>query len=241
MEKIKLSVIVPVFNEELIIAEALKKITDFLIKKSYSWEIIVIDDGSFDKTTMIVDSFGLKNLRLEKLSVNRGKGGAIRRGVELANGEFIIFTDVDLSVPIEYVDKFLLELEKGNPIVIGSRRIIGSKIIKHQGWLRESMGRGFTFLSRIVTGTNTSDFTCGLKGFRADVAKKIFAKSVLNRWVFDSEVIFLAQKFKFRIVEIPVEWINREDSRIESLGSTGFKSFMELMQIRLNDFAGKYD
>jgi len=241
MTKIKLSVLIPAYNEELIIRKSLEEVVNFLKGKKYNWEIIVIDDGSSDKTPIIVEGFGLENLKLEKLSINTGKGGAIRRGVEMADGEFIIFTDVDLSVPIEYVDKFLLKLEKGSPIVIGSRRVMGSKIIRHQGWLRENMGRVFTFLSRFATGTNISDFTCGFKGFRTEVAKKIFSKSIINRWVFDSEVIFLAKKFKFRIVEIPVEWINRKDSRVTSLGSAGLNSLVELLKIKFNDIAGKYD
>jgi len=241
MKKIKLSVIVPVYNEELAIGESLKKITSFLKRKNYTWEVVVVDDGSRDKTENVVKSLRLDGVRFEKLSENQGKGAAIRRGVAAAEGEFIIFTDADLSVPIEYADKLLFRLETGPEVVIGSRRTKGSKIVKHQPFIRESMGRVFTLLSRLATGTWVTDFTCGFKGFEAKAAKKIFAKSLINRWVFDSEIIFLAKKFGYKISEVPVEWINREDSRIRSLGSTGYKSLVELMQIRLNDFAGKYD
>ena len=241
MRKIKLSVIVPVYNEELAIAKTLDTILSFLKRKKYNWEIIVVDDGSLDNTSGIVQEMKTKDIRLEKLTNNQGKGAAIRRGVMTSRGELIIFTDADLSVPIEFMDKIIGKLENGYDVVIGSRRIEGSKIIKHQNFLRENMGRVFTLLSQMVTGTWVSDFTCGFKGFKTYCAKSVFSRSLLNRWVFDSEIIFLARKFKFRIGEVAVEWINREDSRIKSLGSTGYKSFLELMQIRLNDFKGKYD
>lgn len=241
MKRIKLSIIVPVYNEESGIEETLKKITDFLKRKNYDWEVIVVDDGSRDKTGDVVKSLNLEGVRLEKLPQNQGKGAAIRRGVAIAGGDYIIFTDADLSVPIEFTDKLMNKLQAGFKVVVGSRRTKGARIIKHQNFVRENLGRVFTFLSQVVTGTRVSDFTCGFKGFETKTAKKIFLKSLINRWVFDSEVIFLAKKFKYGIAEVPVEWINREDSRIKSLGSAGYTSFLALMQIRLNDLEGKYD
>lgn len=238
---VELSVIVPVYNEETAITQTLKEIADFLRKKNYAWEVVVVDDGSRDKTVEMVGDLKLAEVRLERLPQNQGKGAAIRKGVEKANGKFIIFTDADLSVPIGFIDPFMKKLEEGYKVVIGSRRAAGAKIVKHQPLLRESMGRIFTLLSIAVVGRWVSDFTCGFKGFESKAAKKIFSKSLINRWVFDSEIIFLAKKFEYKITELPVDWVNREDSRIRSLGSTGLKSFGELVQIRLNDLAGKYD
>lgn len=241
MENIKLSLVIPVYNEELGISETLKKISDFLGKKNYKWEILIVDDGSSDSTEAKVRRLKIHNIRFKKLSKNLGKGAAIRKGVRVARGEFVVFTDADLSVPIQFTDKLIDRLESGYEVVVGSRRIRGSKILRHQSFLRENMGRMFTFLSRIVTGVRISDFTCGFKGFRRTAAKKIFSRSLINRWVFDSEIIFLASKFKYKISEIPVKWMNREDSRVKSLGGVGYESLLELAKIRFNNFAGKYD
>ncbi len=241
MKNITLSVLIPVYNEEKIIVDTLNKISSFLKSKRYIWEIVVVDDGSKDKTVENVKKQNFPHVRLVTLAANKGKGGALREGVAAAEGDYILFMDADLSVPIATIDPFLETLQKGDDVVIGSRRVKGAKIVKHQKWLRETMGRIFTFLSRIVTDTYLSDFTCGFKGFEKNAAKKIFGKSLIDRWVFDAEILFLAHKFGYTIKEFPVEWVNREDSRIISLGGTGYKSFLELLQIRYNDLTGKYD
>lgn len=235
----KLTLIIPAYNEEKIISETLESILNFLSPKTYTWEVIVVDDGSEDKTSKIVERFNRKQVRLVKLPENRGKGAAIRAGVKESRGEFIIFSDADLSVPIENIDKFLLELRK-NDVVIGSRRIKGSKILVHQPWLRENMGKVFTFLTRLILNSKISDFTCGFKGFRREAALDIFGKAELDRWAYDAEILFLAQKRGAKIAEIPIFWKNREDTRVV-LGNAVLVSLTGLLQIRLNDILGKYD
>lgn len=238
-KKITLSLVVPAYNEEKIIGENLKKIIRFLSGRKYGWEIIVADDGSKDGTSDIVKNFQNSNVRLIKLDKNKGKGAALRAGFLAARGEYALFSDADLSVPIESLDNFLEKLRE-NYVVIGSRRIKGAKILMHQPFIRENMGRVFTFLTKIVTGVNISDFTCGFKGFRNRAAKKIFAKSLINRWAYDAEIIFLARKFGFKVAQIPVSWTNRKDTRVV-LGNVILESFRDLVRIRLNDFQGKYD
>ena len=235
----KLTLIIPAYNEEKIISETLKSVLNFLSPKTYTWEVIVVDDGSKDKTSAIIKSFKKPGIRLISYAKNRGKGAAIRMGVKKARGEFIIFSDADLSVPIENIDKFLLELRK-NDVVIGSRRIKGSKILVHQPWLRESMGRVFTFLTRLILNSKISDFTCGFKGFRREAALDIFGKAKLDRWAYDAEILFLAQKRGDKIAETPIFWKNREDTRV-ALGNAALVSFIDLLRIRLNDILGKYD
>src|SRR4030042_4743592 len=176
---IKLSLIIPAYNEEKIIADNLEKISNFLKAKEYSWEIIVVNDGSKDNTAKIVEKICErdKKIRTLSLNVNQGKGAAIRAGVLGAKGEYILFSDADLSVPINFVDSFLVTLEEGADVTIGSRRAVHSNIIKHQKLLRESLGRAFTMLSKITTFTNISDFTCGFKGFERDAAIAIFSRT----------------------------------------------------------------
>lgn len=238
-KKTRLTLIIPAYNEEKIIGETLESVFNFLSQKTYIWEIIVVDDGSKDKTSAIVKSFKKPGIRLISLTENKGKGAAIRAGVKESRGEFIIFSDVDLSVPIENIDEFLLELKK-NDVAIGSRRIKGSKILVHQPWLRENMGRVFTFLTRLILKSKISDFTCGFKGFRREAALDIFGKAKLDRWAYDAEILFLAQKRGAKIAEIPIFWKNREDTRVV-LGSAVLVSLTGLLQIRFNDLLGKYD
>lgn len=240
IKKIFLSVIIPAYNEEKIIGENLKKIVGFLSRQKYSWEIVVVDDGSKDRTSEIVKSLKNPRIKLIKLSKNSGKGAALREGVKNAAGDSVIFTDADLSVPIDFLSLFLEKLKDGSDVVIGSRRTKGSKIIRHQPLLRETMGRFYTLLSNLVTGTNISDFTCGFKGFTARAAHTIFSKSLVDRWSYDVEILYLANKLGFRILEIPVSWINREETRV-SLGSAVTTSFTDLIRIRFNDLLGKYD
>ena len=159
-KKITLSLVVPAYNEEKIIGKNLKKIIRFLSNRKYSWEIIVADDGSKDRTSDIVKNFKNSNVRLVKLDKNKGKGAALKAGFLAARGEYALFSDADLSVPIQSIDEVLKKLQEYN-VVIGSRRIRGAKILIHQPFVRESMARVFTFLTKIVTGINISDFTCG--------------------------------------------------------------------------------
>jgi len=238
-KKIYLSVIIPAYNEEKIIENSLSIILKFLDKRSFKWEIIVVDDGSSDKTKSLVKTFSKNNVRLVSLLSNKGKGAALREGVKYANGEFVIYTDADLSVPIKYINTFLRFLESGFDVVIGSRRVKGSNIKIHQPIVREVMGRFYTFLTKVITLNNISDFTCGFKGFRRSASKKIFKNSKIDRWAYDSEILFLAKKYNYTISQVPVEWLNREDSRVR-LGLVVFESFKDLLSVRFNDILGKY-
>jgi dolichyl-phosphate beta-glucosyltransferase len=235
-----LSVIIPAYNEEKILNKTLTEIISFLKGKKYSWEILLVDDGSCDKTSYIVKNFKNKRIRLLVLSKNSGKGAALRTGFLKANGKYIIYSDADLSVGINNVDKFIKKLEMGSDVVIGSRRIAGSKIEVHQPLIRETMGRFYTFLTKIITWMNIADFTCGFKGFRHDAAKKIFINSKVDRWAYDSEIMFLAKKFGFNITQEPVSWVNRQDSRVQ-LSLVVFESLKDLLSIRANDILGRYN
>jgi dolichyl-phosphate beta-glucosyltransferase len=240
-KNIELSLIIPAYNEGKIIKDTLERVYKFLTKKDYGWEVIVVDDGSDDNTTDLVRIFADKNegIRLIKFPENRGKGAALKAGVKEAKGKCIVYSDADLSVPLKYIDRTLLHLKNSN-LVIGSRRAEGAEILVHQSWLRESLGRIFTLLTRCVLVMDISDFTCGFKGFRSKAGKDIFGRALLERWAYDSELLFLAKKLRYKITELPVSWKNRKDTRVV-LGRAVITSFIDLIRIRLNDFLGRYD
>lgn len=235
-----LSFIIPAFNEALRIKPGLEKAISFLKKQNFSWEIIVIDDGSGDKTSQLISRLGKKekNLKLISSAKNFGKGHAVRVGVEAASGDFIIFSDADFPVPPYFILIFLEKLKKFEA-VYGSRRSHESKIVKHQGRLRESLGGGFTRLSNLALGLNFTDITCGFKGFKQETAKKIFARQKINRWSFDAEVLFLTKKYKIKSRELPVEWRNVGGTKVFILRDI-VTSFFDLMKIRIYDLCGAY-
>lgn len=237
---IEFSLVIPAYNEEGVIKKNLKKVLKYLSKKPYSWEIIVVDDGSSDATSEIVRKLKEARVRLIKLHKNQGKGAALRKGILEANGKYIIFSDADLSVPIANIDKFINTLKSEADVVIASRRIKGAKIAIPQPWYRELMGRFYTYLTKIVLTTNLADFTCGFKGFKNTAAKDIFARGVIDRWAYDSEILFLANKLGYKIVQIPIVWKNRQDTRVR-LKDVIFESFVDLLLIRLNYFFGRYN
>lgn len=232
-----LSLIVPAYNEEKIIKKSLESIVNFLLKKNYSWEVILVDDGSRDKTVSIAKTF--KEVKILSLRENMGKGAALRAGVMASKGKYIVFTDADLSVPISFLDA-LISQAKGNEVVVGSRRVKGATIKTHQPALREFLGRVFTKLTQVLIGSQIADFTCGFKAFQANAGKKLFSLSRINRWAYDSEIIFLAQKLNYKIAEVPVIWENRFDTRVQ-MGKAAIESLMDVIKIRLWDLSGKYE
>jgi dolichyl-phosphate beta-glucosyltransferase len=240
MSNTHLTILIPCYNEAGIIKESLTEISDFMSEKKYPWEIVVVDDGSEDDSVARVRELKNSKINLVSYKTNRGKGGALKEGIRNSLGDYIIFMDADLSVPVETIDIFLKGLEeKGHDVVIGTRKIKSAKVLVHQPWLRENLGKGFTFITRLITGVHVSDFTCGFKGFSAQSAKKIFEHSRLTRWAYDAEILFLARKYGFTISEIAVTWTNRKDTRVK-LGNAVVTSFTDLIRLKLNDWSGKY-
>lgn len=233
-----LSVILPIYNEKKRL-ENLLTITSYLRSKKYTYEVIVVDDGSEKQTKHILTQLR-KKIRFIAVHVqtNRGKGYAIQQGMLRATGKYRIFMDIDLSTPIENIEIFLKSL-RSYPIVIATRKSDKSNVLNHQPFLREVMGKMFTRISELVTGVNVSDFTCGFKGFSSTSAKKLFSKSRIERWSFDAEILFLANKYEMKIKEIPINWKNDKETKVVFPRDI-FISLTELLQIRLNDMMGKY-
>lgn len=234
-----LSVIVPVFNEEKRIHNLIT-ISSYLKKSHFVSEIIVVNDGSTDKTLNKLKVLK-KKLKLKILDnkKNKGKGYAIKKGVLEAAGKFILFCDVDLSTPIQELDKFLHHIKTAD-LIIATRRNKQSKLIARQSLLRENLGRAFTFLSKLMLNLNVSDFTCGFKLFSQKSAKEIFSRLTINRWGFDSELLFISKKRGFQIKEIGVTWYNNSLSKVK-FPEDIFMSLLELLKVRINNLKGVYD
>lgn len=236
-----ISIIIPVYNEENRLEGGIKKVFEFIKKSHVKYEVIVVDDGSKDSTFGLLLSLRKKYpIKLISHQNNLGKGAAVKKGIDNALGDLVLFSDIDLSVPIEFVDKFQKAIAKRYDIVIGTRIAMGSTILKKQSFLRELLGGGFTILSNLLLGVRISDYTCGFKLFRKKAAKKIFSKQLIKRWAFDSESLFIAKKYNFCIKEVPVQWYHVEGSKV-SFPKDLIVTFINLFQIRFNDFKGRYD
>jgi len=227
-----LSVIVPAFNEEKRIGASLENMVSFLRRQSYSSEIIVVDDGSSDKTKAVAEK-ALADFphRVIAYSKNRGKGHAVKRGMLDATGEYLLFTDADLSTPIEEVKGFLKEFENGYDVVIGSRALKQSKVEIHQPFFREFMGRIFNRLARVLAFRQIYDSQCGFKCFNRKAGRDLFTRQRIDGFGFDVEIVFLAQKLGYRLLEKPVRWMNSKQTRVR-IFSDPIKMFGDLFCIR---------
>lgn len=233
MRKIFLSIVIPVYNE-MDRLHHLKEVIDYLNKQRYTSEIIIVNDGSVDGTLNRLNKLNVHN-RYHIISYpgRRGKGFAVKTGMLSAKGNLRLFTDIDLSTPIDEIGKFLPYIHRFD-VIIGSRKKRRAKVLIHQSKLRESLGRGFTFLSGRLLRVRISDFTCGFKIFSKRASEKIFNKTKIERWGFDSEILYLAQKYKFKIKEIPVTWADDVKTRVK-FPQDLIRSFLELIEIILND------
>lgn len=232
-----LSVIIPIFNEEKRIKN-IPLIVDYLIKKKFKWEIVIINDGSTDTTLKKLGQIKANNISILSYIPNKGKGYAVKQGMLHSRGHYKLFIDIDLSTPMDEFDKFLPNLNKYD-VIIGSRRVTGSKFLTRQPYLREFMGRVFTELSQIFTGVSVADFTCGFKCFSKKSAKMIFSKQLIDRWGFDAEVLFLAKLYGFPIKEVPVSWRNDSGSKVR-FPQDIITSCFDLFRIRINLNNNKY-
>lgn len=234
-----LSIIIPVFNEEKRIKNLISVFT-FLKNQKYKWEIIVINDGSTDKTVTVIESLKKKlKFKFISYSQNRGKGWAIREGMLLAKGEYRLFLDIDLSTPITEFNKLLPYLKKYD-IVMGSRKMKGSNVVIRQPFLREFLGKLFTLLSQKILQMKISDFTCGFKCFSKKAAEQIFPRQKVNRWGFDSEILYIGKIKNNSIKEVPVEWKNIPGTKVKFPDAI-INSLLELAIIRINTLRNLYN
>ncbi|OGW79430.1 MAG: hypothetical protein A3G33_03325 [Omnitrophica bacterium RIFCSPLOWO2_12_FULL_44_17] len=231
----KLSIVIPCYNEEQRIGKSLETIHSFVRNINIEHEIIVVDDGSSDRTCEVVlNCCGGENEthRLLRNEKNRGKGYSVRRGVLEATGDYILFSDADLSTPIEEALRLIAKLEDGFDVAIGSRALPNSKVEIRQNFFRELMGKIFNKIARLLTFKGIKDSQCGFKCFKREAAKKIFSLQKLDGFSFDVEVIYLAQKIGFKVAEIPVIWRNSTASKVNVVADP-IKMFFDLIKIRV--------
>lgn len=239
---LKLSVVIPAYNESSRLGRTLELLADYFSNCGYSAEIIVVDDGSADETSEIARSFEPKFSRLKVIRNERnlGKGGAVKRGILSATGEFRLFYDADGSTPISEVDKIWRYFSEGYDVVIGSRALKESKLELPQPFLRRLLGAVFRWAVWIFVVAGFRDTQCGFKVFTARAAEKIFNRQKLMRFGFDVELIFLAKKLGFKVKEMPAIWRDSAFSTVK-LPRDGIKMLKEIAYVRLNHIFGRYD
>lgn len=239
--KLQLSVIIPAYNEAGRIGPTLTRIDAFLAGLGISYEIVVVDDGSTDKTRKIVREMAgpIPALRLMENGVNRGKGYSVRNGFLDSAGEYVLFSDADLSTPIEELEKFLPEMDRDADIVIGSRAVRGADIVKRQPIHRMLMGKTFNKIVQVLTVRGISDTQCGFKLFRRSTCEAVFRMQRVDRFAFDAELLFLARKRGLVIRELPVRWINSPESKVDIVRDSS-RMLADIISVRLDYLTGKY-
>jgi dolichyl-phosphate beta-glucosyltransferase len=236
------SIIVPAYNEATRVGPTLEAMLAYLQSQPWTAEVIVVDDGSHDDTVKVVQEIAQNNpnLRIVCNEINRGKGYSVRRGMQVARGDVIAFSDADLSSPIEELPKLLDALEEGADVAIGSRWLQASVQTQRQSLPRQLAGRVFNLSLRVILGLRFNDTQCGFKAFSRRAARAIVEKQMIERWGFDPEMLFIARKFGYRIDEIPVRWGHKQGSSVHPL-LDGLRMFQELLRIRWNEITGRYE
>jgi glycosyltransferase involved in cell wall biosynthesis len=240
--KLDLSIVIPAFNEESRLPKTLDSVIAYVQSRPYQAEIIVVDDGSSDQTSAVIDSYRQKypGLRYISNGGNRGKGYSVRHGMLEALGEITLFSDADLSTPIEEADKLLAAIREQNfDAAIGSRAMDRSLIQVHQSPIREIAGIFFNRMVQWILGIQFSDTQCGFKAFRRERARIIFEQQRIERFGFDPEILFLAKRNDLRVAEIPVHWSHDAATKV-NVAADGIRMFLELILIRWNAARGYY-
>ena len=235
-----LSIIIPAHNEERRLPGSLEKIAAFLEKQNYQAEVIVVDNGSSDNTSGVVEGFMARYPFISLIrEERRGKGLAVKLGMLAARGEYLFLCDADLSMPIEEVAKFLPPQLEDYDVAIASREVEGARRYGEPPH-RHLMGRVFNLIVRLLAVRGFQDTQCGFKCFRREVARDIFSRQTMEGWGFDVEVLFIAQKRGYRIVEVPINWYYMANSRVRPIRDS-IRMFREVLQVRINDWRGVYD
>jgi len=240
---VSLSIVIPAYNEEKRLPGTLEAIGAYLKRGTWSsHEVLVVDDGSLDGTALVTEAFARANswCRVLHNPGNRGKGYSVRHGMREARGEWALFSDADLSAPIEELDKLIAAArEHGVQVAIGSRALDRALIGVHQSAFREWGGRAFNLAVQMLTGLRYWDTQCGFKLFRGDAAREIFRRQRLEGFGFDAEVLFLARILGYKGIEVPVRWNHAEGTKMRLFSDT-LDMLLDLLRVRWNQVRGLY-
>lgn len=238
----RLSIVIPAYNESARIERTLQRVMECVDRQGWDAEVLVVDDGSVDGTVEIVRRWMERNPRLYLVQNdgNRGKGYSVRNGLLQAAGEVVMFTDADLSAPMEEAERLMAAIVAGADVAIGSRWMDRTRQTQHQPMYRRFFGRCFNWVTRTVMGLPFKDTQCGFKAFKRTAAQVIFRLQRIERWGFDPEILFIARKLGYDIREVAVTWGHDERSRMSYL-KDGMKMLEEIAAIRINSIAGRYD
>ncbi|MFP4056838.1 MAG: dolichyl-phosphate beta-glucosyltransferase [Candidatus Brocadiia bacterium] len=239
---LRLSVVIPAYNEARRIESTLRAVADYLAAEATEGEIVVVDDGSTDQTAAMVRRFAQHQptVRLLHYPRNRGKGHAVRSGMLEARGQVALFCDADGSTPVAEASKLLQPIESGQADgAIGSRELPGSELLRAQPFYRRLMGWVFRQLVRLVAVRGYRDTQCGFKAFRREAAREIFSRQSVDGFAFDVEVLVIARRLGYRVVEVPVRWRNDPVSHIRP-GADSVRMLVDLLRVRARAWRGAY-
>lgn len=237
-----ISIIIPAYNEEKRLPGALRQVVCYLRSSGWAFaEIIVVDDGSTDGTAQAVEQMRAEfpELRVLRNPGNHGKGYAVRQGMLECRGAWALFTDADLSAPIQELDTLWAAMEReGAQVAVGSRALDRKLIEVHQSWFRENAGRVFNLVTRLITGLSFQDTQCGFKLFEAGAAREIFRRQLLEGFGFDVEVLFIGRHLGYREIEVAVKWSDMVGTKVSTW--QGVAAFLDPIRVRWNQMRGRY-
>ncbi|MBN1992980.1 MAG: glycosyltransferase family 2 protein [Anaerolineae bacterium] len=232
--------VIPAYNEESRLPRTLNQVAEFVEAQAYSTEVLVVDDGSTDRTAAVVAQFSAKHPCIKLIRARHGgKGHAVKMGMLQAKGEYALLCDADLAMPITELPKFLPPQQNSYQVAIGSREAPGA-VRYHEPAYRHLMGRAFNWLVKVLAVPGFEDTQCGFKCFHRSVIRDLFLRQTLNGFGFDVEILYLAQKQRYRIIEVPIHWYYQTESKVHPLKDTA-RMFRDIIKVRQNDRQGLYE